>query len=186
VSNRTTTEKKVVFVLGLQGIGKSRWIAENCPGAARIDFEDWWEHSLESMESFEVAMWTKMMAHQELIHTMHTGYESITVECTGVTKVNQAAVRAMLSSCVLAGYSIDVVYLKPVDEAAFEETLWDNPGALDMLRDCQRQRRWADSPWRQPTSCPYLKDYVRVVEIDHSKWEVENQPEEFKVEVKDV
>ena len=172
---------KVSFILGFQGVGKTHYIQEHYPDAALVDFERYWENKVVGMESFEMATWVKLMAQAQLIYLINKGYPEIVVECTGVTKVNQAGIHAMIVEARIKEYETEIVYLKPVKESAFEETLWDNPQALSMLKDCQRERKNEYTNWRQPTRCPYLGD-VTVVEIDHSTWSTANDPEVIGIE----
>jgi len=155
----------VTFVLGLQGVGKSRWIEEYMPDAVVVDIEYWWENRLNDMDRYEAANWTKIMLTCSLLHFMREGYEQIAVEMTGMTRANQAAIRALISQCRVEGYDAEIVYLRPLDFSQYLEAIEGNQGALNMFREY----RLGDPKWREPTQCPYFPKGRRIL-VDHSSW----------------
>lgn len=156
----------VYFVLGMQGVGKSRYIAEHFPTADRVDIEKYWElaKAREDMDFYEMATWTKMMAMSELTYTACQYTPAIVVECTGMTKVNQAAVQAMAQIATGFGYEAKVIWLTYRSFDTWIETLEDNPGAIGMINSRVR----GGPQWRDPDGCPYLD--VKTVQVDHSSW----------------
>ena len=169
--------KKVIFVMGLQGVGKSRWIAENYPAATVIDIEYWWENKPLDMDKYELATYTKLMTQAHLIHALNQECDPIIVEISGMTKASQAGIRAMIVECILKGYKVELYYLKPSDMSEFLETLEGNQNALDMFRDYS----FGGPQWRDPPQCPYFPKGEKVL-IDHSNWEQPDTPATFTVE----
>ena len=173
------SDKRVIFVMGLQGVGKSRYIAEHYPEAARVDFEYWWENPIPTMSGPERATWVKLMAQSLLIYLLREGASPILVECTGMSKVNQAGVKAMMVEAASHDYRTVLVYLKPQSLPAYVEAIQDDPGARSMFEDWRDpDKAWK---WREPHQCPYFSD-VKVVGVDHSAWERQAAPAVFAIE----
>jgi hypothetical protein len=175
-------KKKIVYVVGLQGTGKSRYIAEHFPRAAYLlDIEHWWNHAPEEMDRYEAATWTKMALMNALSILVGHNRELIIVEITGMTKASQAAIYAMVHAH--PGYEAEIVYLRPLDWNSFIESIEEDKGAQEMFHNYSRRR---NGSWREPTDCPYLRDIVRLVSVDHSSWTWDAKPRRFQGEKPDT
>jgi hypothetical protein len=164
--------RKVLFVTGLRDVGKSRYITEHYPTADRVDLAFWWDNLPEAMDAYEGATWTKMLGLYQLVARMEAGKELITVELTGMSKPNQAAIHAMLQAAWWKGYEVEIVYLKPRDWNAFVEVI--GPEAMSMFREYSRARKNNGGRWREPDHCPFFKD-VKVIEVDHTSWPLDRE-----------
>lgn len=158
---------EVIYVLGLQGVGKSTYIDHIYPGAAVIDYEAAWdavEALYPGMDKYEVPTYIKVMAAWELTKLVERGEELVVVECTGMSRVGQAAIKAMMDVAEYYGYTNHVVYLKPDTYSAYVDSITSDEDAMSMWLDFSRPR---NPRWREPDDCPYFQD-VEVVLIDHS------------------
>lgn len=153
--------KRVCFVLGLRGIGKTRYIETNMQTWSRLDIATFWgSEQLRGMSRYEAATWTKGMMVAVLGDMLHDGKEDIVVEMTGMTLVNQAAIRVMLSLCKRHDYTVSMIHLRPANMSDFADTV--SGEAAEMF-----WRALNGGPrWREPMDCPYFP-YVQEIEIDH-------------------
>jgi hypothetical protein len=173
-------DRQMVFVLGLQGVGKSRYIDDHYPEAAKVDIEYWWDNLPESMDNYEGATYTKLLALYQLLARIEHGRKLIAVEMTGLSKPNQAAIRAMMQVAFWKGYDVEIVYLKPRDWNAYVEVIDGDEGAISMFREYSRAPKNNGGKWREPDRCPFF-DEVKVVEVDHASWGREDRWETLEI-----
>jgi hypothetical protein len=174
---------RVVFVLGLQGVGKSRYIDAHYPHSHRVDFEQWWLESEKDglpMDDYERATYVKGRALVKLLQHLRFLTGCVVVEATGMSKVNQAFLRVMADVSWAEGATVEMIYLKPADYARYLESIKDNDGALRMYRDFSH----GGPRWREPSDCPYLD--VKTVLVDHSTWTLQEESPEEEPEVYEV
>lgn len=161
--------RKVIFVTGLSGVGKSYYIKGAHPEATVIDYEvlrqqamDWYPE----MDQYEVPTYVKLAAANELRECMELGRETIAVECTGMSKVQQAAIAALVDCASGYGYQAEIVYLKPADWHQFYHSIAGDGQALGMYRDFMQ----GHPRWREPDRCPYFQN-VTVLEVQRDDLE---------------
>ena len=160
---------RVTFILGLQGVGKTTYIRKHHRDAPRVlDYEEWWNAAQEEhpgMDNYELATYVKMAVHTHFVMVLSTG-DDIVVECTGMSKVGQAAIRAMLDAARDHGCTAEIVYLKPRDYNTFADAIPEDDGAVSMFSAWGKRR--SGDRWREPDECPYF-EAVTVVEVDHAR-----------------
>lgn len=107
----------VIYVTCLQHVGKTTYIREVHKRAPDVDFEDLWRKAKADgqMDKYEMATYVKGMALYCLQRLMDEHRTEIVVECTGMSKVSQAFIKAMIDVGRQKGYISKVVYLKVYD-----------------------------------------------------------------------
>jgi hypothetical protein len=162
--------KELIFVVGLSGIGKSYYIDRVYPHAYVIDYEVLRRECLEAhptMDHYEVSAYVKSWAMDRLAVAIASGtYRDIVIECTGMSKVQQAAMQAMMDYAETQGYESEVVYLKPADWHQFYHHIEGDEQALGMYLDYSR----GGPRWREPDRCPYFQN-VTVLEVQRDDLE---------------
>lgn len=156
----------VIFVMGLQGIGKSTWIeGDYTKDALILDYECLYEDARTRypfMDRYEMPTYVKMAAALKL-NGLLSFSEDIYVEATGMTKVNQAAIRYLADLAIEEGFDVRFEYLQMAGSA---------DRFADLLRRCDDARgysmfqayRSGGPQWREPNLCPYLPE-VKVVPV---------------------
>jgi hypothetical protein len=172
---------KMVILTGLQGVGKTKLRQKIWPDASVVDYEYWWnycEQKYPLMDFYEIATWVKVRAQTALQGAMEfdrlwvkQGYKEkpIVAECTGMTKVGQAAIAAMLSLASHRHMPVSIYYLKPKNWHEYIESISQDGGAMQMFREYSG----GGPRWREPHLCPYLEDLVYVVYVDHATGDYE-------------
>lgn len=158
--------KELIFVVGLSGIGKSYYIDRVYPHAYVIDYEVLRRECLEAhptMDHYEVSAYVKSWAMDRLGVAIASGtYRDIVIECTGMSKVQQAAIRAMMDRADRYGFRSKVVYLTPACWSEFYLRIKDDEQAHGMYLDYSR----GGPRWREPDRCPYF-ERVTILEVDY-------------------
>ena len=172
--------REVLFVLGLQGVGKStyiRSIVNDSPmfSVVVIDYEELRKQVLELYPDpdvlhpqYDASSYYVLLAADLLrtwLETPGDDPEIIIVECTGMTKQNQASLRFMADQATKYDAEYRFIYLKIVDEEAYKEAIEGNEAAFNMFKAW----KYGGPKWREPNKNPLL-DHVEIVEIDHNKW----------------
>ena len=126
---------KVTFVLGMSGAGKSRYI-QNHPDVYDsnwIDFEDLRNEAPDSLNMYTVPIYNKLIAMWLLLEAIQLEHENIIIECVGMTGQGQAAIRAMAEAAQHYKYEVEIIYIRPINVVAFEESILLDEQATRLL-----------------------------------------------------
>ena len=126
---------KVTFVLGMSGAGKSHWI-RNSPDIDvyySMDFQDLRNEAPHSLNMYTAPIYSKLIAMWLLVETLQRKEPHIVIECVGMTGQGQAAVRALAEAAQHYKYEVEIVYIRPVNVVAFEESILLDEQATRLL-----------------------------------------------------
>jgi hypothetical protein len=163
-----------IHVVGLQGVGKSRFISEVYPDSQVCDIEPWWDRAPYE-EGWKNARWTKDRQLEQIVDLLEDEEPLIIGESTGVTEAGINHVRHIISMVQNWNYHTIIVYLQPKAEHTFRQAIKDNQGAKDMFE------AWiSGGPGKFMIPCAAnLGHDVHVVTVDHADWTWHGKLDEY-------
>ena len=128
---------KVTFVIGMSGAGKTTYIEENNLRQTKtymLDFEDLRLEAPKELNMYTTPIYTKMLAIWELVALKDNhSWDSIIIECVGMTGQGQAAIRCLAEAAKEYGAKVEIIYIRPVNVVAFEESILLDDQATRLL-----------------------------------------------------